>query len=130
MNTKKKSVIRKKNNSLKASEHQIQCAYFDWFRNKHPDLLAWAIPNGGLRMIATAARLKAEGVMAGVPDVFVAVAHAESHGLFLEFKSAKGTVRPTQKIMMERLRAAGYCCVVVNSIDSAIDATNAYLTRI
>ena len=58
-------------------EHQEQVALFNWakfFENKCKDLgMMYAIPNGGKRHIAVARKLKAEGVKAGVPDIFLAV---------------------------------------------------------
>lgn len=51
---------------------------------------AFAIPNGGLRSKKTAARLKAEGVKAGVPDIFLPVPVGLWSGLFIEMKRPKG----------------------------------------
>ena len=52
-----------------ATEHDEQCALFAWAaanEAQHPELaMLVAIPNGGYRPMATAARLKAEGVAAG-----------------------------------------------------------------
>ena len=61
------------------SEHAHQVALFDW-ANLHlgrmPELAAmYAIPNGGARSKATAGKLKAEGVKAGVPDIVPAIAN-------------------------------------------------------
>lgn len=48
--------------------------------------LIFAIPNGGKRSKATAGKLKAEGVRAGVPDLFLPIARGRWHGLFIELK--------------------------------------------
>ena len=54
------------------SEHDEQVLIFKWARlseGRWPELaLLFAIPNGGHRHKAVAAKLKAEGVRAGVPD--------------------------------------------------------------
>jgi hypothetical protein len=50
-----------------------------------------AIPLGGKRNAATAARLKAEGARAGVPDIFLPVARHGCHGLWIELKRSKTT---------------------------------------
>ena len=62
------------------SEHHEQCALFAWLRLQWPDLdrVSFAIPNGGHRHKAVAGKLKAEGVKAGVPDIFIAYPIARS----------------------------------------------------
>ena len=61
------------NKKMKAPEHVEQVVLFEWARlqaAKYPMLKTmFAIPNGGKRGSATAAKLKAEGVKAGVCDV-------------------------------------------------------------
>ena len=68
--------------AMLASEHQEQAALFRWAwfaQVKHPALaLLYAIPNGGHRHKAVAARMKAEGVKAGVPDLCLPVARGGS----------------------------------------------------
>ena len=50
----------------------------------------FAIPNGGYRAKATAARMKRTGTRAGVPDIFLPVSNGREHGLFIEMKRRKG----------------------------------------
>ena len=59
----------------KSTEHQEQVALVTWFRIRFPLLrmALFAIPNGGLRHIKVAMTLKAEGVIAGVSDLFLMV---------------------------------------------------------
>ena len=56
-------------------EHRIQTACVRWFRLKYPHLFArlFAVPNGGRRDGITGARLKEEGVLAGVADLILLV---------------------------------------------------------
>ena len=60
------------------AEHREQVKLFawaEWERIDRPELgLLFAVPNGGRRDAVTGARLKAEGVKAGVPDVWLPVA--------------------------------------------------------
>lgn len=74
------------------SEHMEQCAFIQWFRLQYPKHAnqLFAIPNGGLRNIKVAQKLKAEGVMAGVADLFFMEAQGGYHGLFIEMKKEKG----------------------------------------
>ncbi len=74
-----------------------------------PELaLMHAIPNGGHRNKVTAAKLKAEGVKAGVPDVFLPVPRGQWHGLYIEMKTPTGRVRKNQKQWLRRLHGQGY----------------------
>jgi hypothetical protein len=102
------------------TEHLEQSALFHWasvMSSKHPALaLMFSIPNGGHRHIAVAMKLKAEGVKAGVPDIFLPWPRSGSmwpndkgaHGLFVEMKSTKGKLSPAQIAWMRNLQSAGY----------------------
>jgi hypothetical protein len=112
------------------SEHEEQVAVFDWIylhRHTYPGIsLAFAIPNGGHRHKATAARLKAEGVRKGVPDIFVPVARGLYNGLFIEMKK-KGRPQTTeQKKYFKCLEMLGYLCVVCYSCDEVADVIDTY----
>jgi len=78
--------------------------------SRMPELnLLFAIPNGGWRTPATAARLKREGVKAGVPDLMLPVARGKYHGLCLELKRRKGGhIDPAQLRWAKELTAQGY----------------------
>ena len=80
--------------SFQATEHQEQVSLFQWaahMSGKYPELrLMYAIPNGGLRNPVVASKLKAEGVKAGVPDIFLPAARCGYHGLYIEMKRIKG----------------------------------------
>lgn len=77
-----------------ATEHDEQVGLFRWAAMqtaKYSELaLMFAVPNGGLRNATVAAKLKAEGVKAGVPDILLPVARGGYHGLFIEMKRVKG----------------------------------------
>ena len=68
--TRGKASITKSSNENGRSEHVEQREFVSWFRKTYKAKII-AIPNGGQRNIVTAARLKAEGVTPGVPDLFV-----------------------------------------------------------
>ncbi len=94
------------------------------------DLPIFAIPNGGRRGKIEAGVLKGEGVLAGVPDIFVAVpfvAVGPHHGLFLEFKTPTGRVSPAQARMIQTLINQGYDCAVVRSETDAWAVLSEYL---
>ncbi|MCK5602555.1 VRR-NUC domain-containing protein [Candidatus Pacearchaeota archaeon] len=74
----------------------------------------YAIPNGGLRNKVVAAKLKREGVKAGVPDVCLPVRSqcGTYIGLYIEMKAKGGRVRSNQKDWLEALAVAGHKTVV------------------
>ena len=99
----------------KRTEHEEQRELVRWFRQTWPGVLIFAIPNGGQRSAATAGRMKAEGVVPGVPDLFVPAC-----ALWIEMKRAKGgVVSPEQKRMIKSLESVGYCVLVCRGADDA-----------
>ena len=112
----------------KMTEHQIQSAVVDYARH-HPLLRDYyfAIPNGGSRHPAEAANLKRQGVLAGVPDTFLALPSGHYHGLFIECKSILGKLTAAQKNIIPKLKDAGYRVEVVKEPLHAINIINQYL---
>lgn len=108
-------------------EHRLQCGCVRWLRLQHPDLLCFAIPNGGARNAVTGARLKAEGVLAGVPDLMIAEPRGYWAGLFIEMKTEKGKLSAEQKNMMQTLIKKGYYFAVCRSFDEFRQTVTDYL---
>jgi hypothetical protein len=71
--------------------------------------------NGGARSKATAGRLKAMGVLAGVPDLMVLLPPARL--LLIEVKGPRGRVSPEQQAFARDALAMGFPFAVVRSID-------------
>lgn len=72
------------------TEHAHQAAFFASLvelGRLHP-CVRWvhAVPNGGERDAIVAGRMKAEGVRAGVWDVYVPIPIGRWHGMWIEFK--------------------------------------------
>ena len=113
------------------SESASQRALVDWWsmaKRRWPGALLFAIPNGGRRDAATGARLKAEGALAGVPDMLLAWPSGGWHSLFIELKKEKGgSVSTAQKAVIDTLRAAGFAVVVAHGWKAAAEAIEAYL---
>ncbi len=100
-----KSQMKPKNNS---SESQEQQGFITWFRYKYPSVIIFHIPNGGFRDMATAQKLKKDGVVPGIPDLFI-----PKFKIFIEMKKKEGgTISKEQKVMMEYLERVGYKCIV------------------
>lgn len=91
------------------SEHDEQVALINWARYHEqlfPGLdLLHAIPNGGKRNKIVAAKLKAEGVRAGIPDLMLPVARQGYHGLYIEMKAGRN--KPTAKQLEKKVALEG-----------------------
>ena len=113
------------------SESQEQKDFFRWWslwhRQAHPNVVCFAIPNGGRRDAITGARLRLEGVKAGVPDILLAKASSGYHGLFIEMKTKRGRVSESQRDLFPLLEAQGYGVAVCRGWREAADAVEAYL---
>ena len=94
------------------SEHTEQAALFEWAAwNQSKDAalnMLYAVPNGGKRDKVTAARMKREGLKAGVPDVVLPVARMGYHGFYLELKVGKNKTSAEQAAWLTALAAEGY----------------------
>jgi|TARA_R100001463_G_scaffold64861_5_gene118053 hypothetical protein len=93
---------------ISPSEHDEQVGFINWFRAKYPSVLIFAIPNGEKRAISVAKRLKAEGVVRGVPDLYV-----PAWKLWIEMKRASGgRLSPDQKEMINYLESIGNTVII------------------
>ena len=107
-------------------ESQEQQALFEWAAY-HPELeLMHHIPNGGKRNPREAARLKREGVKAGIPDIFLPVPRRGWHGLYIEMKTPGGRLSKAQKDIHQKLSEQNYAVVVCHGCDEAIQAIQHY----
>lgn len=112
------------------TEHEEQAALITWFRMRHAGMLMYAIPNGGARSSITGALLRDEGVLAGVPDIFLACPSGGKHGLYIEMKRQKGgRLSAPQKAVMQALRMQGYEVAVCHGWQAARDCIEQYLAR-
>ena len=79
--------------NLKRGEDTEQMGVIDWSNwntGRFPELkLLFHVPNGGKRNAAEAARFKAMGVKAGVPDLCLPVPRGGYAGLYIEMKYGK-----------------------------------------
>jgi hypothetical protein len=97
------------------TEHFEQREVVRWFRQKYKGVRIFAIPNGGMRSRATAAKLKAEGVSRGVPDLFV-----PAKNLWIEMKRVKGgKLSPEQRDWINYLQMLGNTVLICYGADHA-----------
>ena len=113
------------------SEHAEQSALMEWaayHAGRYPELvLLYAIPNGGHRHKAVAAKLSAEGVKSGVPDLHLPVARCGFHGCYIEMKFGKNSTTDNQKWWLGALANEGYYVTVCWTWEAARDVLTNYL---
>ena len=91
-----------------SSEHMEQQGLVAWFRGKFPETLIFAIPNGEYRAMTTAKKLRAEGVVPGIPDLAVT-----AWRLWIEMKRKEGSsVSDEQKRIHSYLKGIGDTVIV------------------
>jgi hypothetical protein len=89
----------------------------------------FAIPNGGKRSRGEAGKLKAEGVKAGVSDVFCALPVGAKHGLFLEMKALDGAAPSgDQRGWLDDSNELGYVGAWARGADAAMQVWLDYLS--
>jgi hypothetical protein len=108
------------------TEHEEQVALFN--KKGCPPLL-YAIPNGGLRNKIVAMKLKAEGVLAGIPDTHYPVARLGYHSLYIEMKRLKprGMISNHQQVVMEALAKEDNLVYVCWGAEAAWTILNNYM---
>ena len=101
-----------------------------WLNKYHRHAYAhfFHIPNGGLRTVREASALKSQHVKAGVSDYLLALPRGTCHGLWMEFKTPTGQLRPEQVQWLQRMAAAGYATAVIRTLESFQLLLTEYLT--
>lgn len=112
-------------------EGQEQAALMREIEMRHPEvfLLMYHVPNGGHRHKAVAAKLKGQGVKAGVPDLVLPMARGGFFGLYIEFKATvdPAPVSASQHAYIDRLNLQGYLAIVCRGHFDAMEQLRAYL---
>ena len=114
---------------MKQNESKLQQSCVSWFRSQYPHYrkILFAVPNGGLRSVITAARMKAEGVVAGVSDLLLLIPRGEYHGMAIEMKSGKNDLTESQQDFKQAVQKHGYRHVTCRTFDEFEREINSYL---
>lgn len=110
-------------------EHIEQKLLVRWFRMQFPAYCKclFAIPNGGVRHIRTALKLKEEGVLSGVSDLFLMIPKGDFHGMFIEMKAEKGKIQPSQQEFLDLANSLNYKGIVCYGFENAKESIQKYL---
>ncbi len=119
--------------TYRGSELEEQIKVLNWARYIATDErleLLHHIPNGGWRGHNEAKMLKASGVLAGIPDLFLPVACGNYHGLYIEMKKVGGKLSSQQKTLITLLRNQGYKVEICYGYEQAIATISDYLATL
>jgi hypothetical protein len=112
------------------TEHEEQRNLVRWFRQTYGlvskgGVRIFAIPNGSQRSRTTGAKLKAEGVSAGVPDLFI-----PAFSLWIEMKRSEGgSVSAEQRDWHTYLRSIGHTVLVCRGFSHAKEEIEAFVRK-
>ena len=113
------------------TEHGHQTALFAWaaLNAKAYPMLKWmfAIKNVEKGGKIAGAMAKAEGVKAGVSDIFLPYAKNGYHGLFIEMKKPDGKASTIQLEFQSDMSTIDYACCIAYSWAEARDYILLYL---
>ena len=119
---------------MKHIESAYQTQVVEWSRwafkanpVRYPHLNMLHCSLNGVKLSGTQARIaKGQGMLSGVPDLFLPVPKNGYHGLFIEMKSEKGRVTENQHWFLTNAESLGYKTVICYSANEAISAIQAY----
>jgi len=101
---------------VEKSEDRLTADCYQWFHNSFPKLrgLLYHVPNGGKRDQREAAKLKAMGVVPGIPDF---VFHFWKRSFFIELKTPHGNPSTAQQNIHSLFNEHGFLVWVVRSLE-------------
>ena len=122
---------------MKHIESAYQTQVVEWSRwaykanpSRYPMLNMLHCSLNGVKLSGTQAKIaKGQGMLSGVPDLFLPVPKNGYHGLFIEMKSEKGRVTGNQHCVLTNADIVGYKTVICYSAKEAISAIEAYYTE-
>jgi hypothetical protein len=99
-------------------EHTLQVKLVKWLaENAYPESVWFAVGNGELRHIRVALRLKAEGVLPGVPDLCFLLPKGQTG--WLELKARRGSLTNAQKGFAAKAKRLGHLWTSVKQLNDA-----------
>ena len=100
------------------SEHVRQAEFVATLRKIARRCVVFAVPNGtNIPSMRGRAKVKAEGLLSGVPDLVVTWAGALA---FIEWKAGRGELEPNQVECLNRLAAQEHPCMVARTAPGAL----------
>ena len=94
-------------------EESIQVACVKWFRLQYPNLVIFAVPNGGSRNLYEAKNMKESGTLAGVADLVIVGNGGKV--LFIEMKAGKNKQEDSQVLFQNKVEKLGHKYIICRS---------------
>lgn len=104
------------------NESRLQATCVRWFRYQYPNLLIFAIPNGGWRGEIEAKIMKNEGVLPGVADLEILLPNGRC--VFIEMKTLKGRQSEAQRAFEKWCDDNWHTYKVCRSLEEFIEVVN------
>lgn len=119
---------------MKHLEAAQQAQVIEWSKwaykakpTQYPNLDLLHCSLNGVKLSGTQAKIaKGQGMLSGVPDLFLPVPKNGFHGLFVEMKSEKGRVTENQEWFLSKTEGLGYKTAVCYSASEAIKTIQDY----
>ena len=122
--------LKRRNAQPEAMEHAKVIAWARANERNYPYLQLLHCSLNGVKMTkAQAGRAIAQGMLSGVPDLFLPVKNNNFVGLYIEMKSTKGRVSVEQSRYLKCAAENGYSVVVCYSAVEAINTIKSYLEQ-
>lgn len=120
---------------LEADQQALVIEWAHWaYRTqsaKYPMLrLLHASMNAAKRSIKQGGRMKAQGMLSGVPDLFLPVPRGDKHGLFIEMKSEGGRPTRDQLRFIQDVIDLDYAAHICYSAKEAIELIEDYYREV
>lgn len=111
------------------TEHSIQARVVQFVKTFYPDVLIFSVPNGAAVSAVNRIRLSKEGLLAGIPDLFILEPRKGFNGLMIEFKTLTGKTSKEQDNLIIKLSKRGYLVYVARSHTTAIKIIEDYINE-
>ena len=123
----KPSRTKKRNAQPEAIEQERVIKWARDNENNYPFLWLLHSSLNGVKLSKNqAGRAKTQGMLSGVPDLFLPVPKNGFHGLFIEMKSEKGRLTDNQHCFFSKVELLGYKTAVCYSANEAIKTIENY----
>lgn len=96
---------------------------------QYKDVVIFAIPNGGSRNTIEAKKMKMEGVVRGVSDLFIMKPSRGFHGLFIEMKYGNNKTSLYQDEFLFKAKKEKYATAICYSFIDFVKITTQYLNK-
>lgn len=117
---------------MKHIESAYQQQVIEWSKwayktGKYPLLCLLHCSLNGVKLSKTQAGIaKAQGMLSGVPDLFLPVPRGKYHGLYIEMKHGDNTLTENQKKFLQNAANVGFAVSVCYSAQEAIKRIEDY----